>query len=122
MFSLPSGLNSHDSLRMLYSTRMADLLTRLRQEFDAVLIDTPPVLAVADARILSRLVDVIVLVVRAGLTTRESAAAAVNVLEADGVPVLGTVLNDWTPHATDADYASGYGQYDPGRLESRDVA
>lgn len=113
LFSLPSGPNSHDSLRLLYSTRMTDLVNRLRQDFDAVLIDTPPVLAVADARVLSRLVDVIVLVVRAGLTTRESAAAAVKVLEADGVPVLGTVLNDWTPNRADDDYGSGYGYYGP---------
>jgi capsular exopolysaccharide synthesis family protein len=114
LFSLPSGPNSHDGLRLLYSTRMTDLVNRLRQDFDAVLIDTPPVLSVADARVLSRLVDVIVLVVRAGLTTRESAAAAVKVLEADGVPVLGTVLNDWTPNRADDDYGSGYGYYDPG--------
>ena len=95
LFSLPSGPGTDDSPRLLYSPRMLDLVNRLRRDFDAVLIDAPPVLAVADARVLSRLVDVTVLVVRAGHTTRESAATAVRVLEADGVPVLGMVLNDW---------------------------
>jgi succinoglycan biosynthesis transport protein ExoP len=60
---------------------------------------------VADARILSRLGDAVVLVFRAGQTTREAAALAVNVFEADGVPVLGTVLNDWNPHTM------GHGYY-----------
>jgi polysaccharide biosynthesis transport protein len=69
------------------------------------LIDTPPVLQVADARIVSRLVDAVVLVFRAGHTTREAAAAAVSVCDADGVPVLGTVLNDWNPRTM------GHGHY-----------
>jgi Mrp family chromosome partitioning ATPase len=62
-------------------------------------------LSVADARILSRLVDAVLLVFRAGQTEREAAKMALGVFEADGVPVLGTVLNDWNPKAT------GYGNY-----------
>src|SRR4029078_11694761 len=92
-----SGPGSVNVSRLLYSGRMDELLSRLRSDFDAVVIDTPPVLRVADARILSRLVDAVVLVFRAGQTTREAAAMAVSVFEADGVPVLGTVLNYWNP-------------------------
>jgi succinoglycan biosynthesis transport protein ExoP len=106
LFSLPSGAGTTDSLRMLYSERLGELLERLRREFDTILIDTPPVLSVADARILSRLADAIVLVVRSGKTTRESAAMAVNVFEADGVQVLGTVLNDWSPRGSGNGYYS----------------
>jgi capsular exopolysaccharide synthesis family protein len=105
LFTLPSGPVNVEGARLLYSTRMADLLNRLSNEFDAVLIDTPPVLSVADARILSRLVDAIVLVFRSGQTQREAANMALRVFEADRVPVLGTVLNDWNPSA------SGYGEY-----------
>jgi capsular exopolysaccharide synthesis family protein len=105
LFFLPSGPGSVNVSRLLYSARLVELLTRLRNDFDAVVIDTPPVLRVADARIVSRLVDAVVLVFRAGHTTREAAAMAVNVLEADGVPVLGTVLNDWN-HRT-----MGHGHY-----------
>jgi len=47
----------------------------------------------------------VVLVFRAGHTTREAAAMAVEVFEADGVPVLGTVLNDWNAETM------GYGYY-----------
>jgi Mrp family chromosome partitioning ATPase len=57
-------------------------------------------------------VDAVVLVFRAGQTTREAAAMSVNVFEADGVPVLGTVLNDWNPHTMGHGYyPSGYSAY-----------
>ena len=109
LFTLPSGGDTSGSSRLLYSARMRELLDRLRQEFDAILIDTPPLLSVVDARILSRLIDSIVLVVRAGQTTRESATMAVNMIEADGVEVLGTVLNDWNPRAMgNRDYSPYY--------------
>jgi len=114
LFSMPSGPANVSVSRLLYSHRMAELIERLRSEFETIVIDTPPVLSVADARILSRLADAVVLVVRAGQTTRESAAMAMHVFEADGVAVLGTVLNDWNPRkmshpygrslARDADY------------------
>ena len=54
LFTLPSGGDTSGSSRLLYSARMRELLDRLRQEFDAILIDTPPLLSVVDARILSR--------------------------------------------------------------------
>jgi polysaccharide biosynthesis transport protein len=91
LYLVPSGPGSVNVQRLLYSARMAELLARLRNDFDAVLIDTPPLLHVADARIVSRLVDAVVLVFRAGQTTREAAAVAVNLCAADRVPVLGTV-------------------------------
>ena len=109
LFTLPSGPITADSARLLYSPRMAELLGRLCNEFDAVLIDTPPVLSVADARILSRLVDAVLLVIRAGQTQRDAANMALNVFDSDGVPVLGTVLNDWNPR--DTAYGDYYGSY-----------
>ena len=114
LFLLPSGPGCVNVSRLFYSPRMVELALRLRNEFDTVLIDTPPVLHVADARILSRLADAVVLVLRAGRTTREAAAMAVQVFEADGVPVLGTVLNDWNPRTMGrgyhpSDYHSYYG-------------
>ena len=115
LFLLPSGPGSANVSRLLYSPRMADLLARLRNDFDAVVIDTPPVLRVADARIVSRLVDAVVLVFRAGHTTREAAATAANMFEADGVPLLGTVLNDWNPRTMGHGYyPSNYQSYDRG--------
>jgi len=104
LFFIPSGTGSVSVSRLLYSARMAELINRLRNDFDSVLIDTPPVLSVADARVLSRLVDAVVLVFRAGQTRREAATMAVNLFEADGIPVLGTVLNDWNPRTMGRGY------------------
>jgi len=97
LFVLPSGPGTVSISNLLYSNRMADLLDRLKEEFDTVLIDTPPMLHLADARVLGRLAEGAILVIRAGRTTRDAAMAAKQRLVDDGIAVLGTVLNDWNP-------------------------
>ena len=106
LYVLPTGPGGVSASRLLHSDRMSQLFNRLRKDFDAILIDSPPVLSVADARVVSQFADAVVLVLRAGQTTRDAATMAVSVLEADGTPVLGTVLNDWTPRSDDLDYNS----------------
>jgi Mrp family chromosome partitioning ATPase len=68
-------------------------------QFDCVLFDTAPALPFPDARLWAKHADGIVLIVRAGVTTREGASAACERFLSDGIPVLGTILNDWTPQA-----------------------
>jgi Mrp family chromosome partitioning ATPase len=87
---------------------MTGLLDRLRSEFDMVLVDAPPVIHLADARVLGRLADGVILVIRAGQTTTESALFASQRFAEDGTRVLGTVLNSWVP--TDSG-RYGYGSY-----------
>ena len=60
-----------------------------------VLIDTPPILSMPDARLFGRLSDAVVLVARAGRTSRASISAAFQRLVQDYTPVLGIILNDW---------------------------
>ena len=62
-----------------------------------VIIDTPPMLQIPDARVLGRLADAVILVVRSAQTTRDDAASAGRRLAADGTCVLGTILNEWDP-------------------------
>jgi Mrp family chromosome partitioning ATPase len=84
----------------------------MRKEFDMVIIDTPPMLHMPDARVLGRLSDGVILVVRSARTTRESATAAGQRLAEDGTRVLGTVLNEWDPRKTShAGYEYGYRAY-----------
>ena len=87
-------------------------MSRLKEEFDFVLIDTPPVLPVADARVIAGLADGVVLVARARQTTRNAAEAARHRLGADGIRVVGMILNDWDPssstHTYYAEYARSY--------------
>ncbi|MDQ6708069.1 MAG: polysaccharide biosynthesis tyrosine autokinase, partial [Acidobacteriota bacterium] len=91
---LPSGSDSSSIPNLLYDRRTAELIARLRSEFDAILIDTPPVLTHADARALGRLADGAALVIRAGQTPLDSALSAWMRLNEDGVNGLGTILND----------------------------
>jgi Mrp family chromosome partitioning ATPase len=79
----------------------------MRQEFHTIIIDTPPMLHVPDARVLGRLADGVILAVRSAQTTRETAAAAAQRLMEDGTRVLGTILNEWDPGKTS--HAGGYG-------------
>jgi polysaccharide biosynthesis transport protein len=93
---------------LFYSSRMSALLKRLRREFDMIMIDAPPMIHLADARILGRLADGVILVVRSGQTTAESARFAIQRFAEDGTRVLGTVLNSWDPRNS-GHY--GYGSY-----------
>jgi Mrp family chromosome partitioning ATPase len=84
----------------------------MREEFHTVIIDTPPLLQMADARILGKVADAVVLVVRSAQTTRDEASTAVLRLAEDGTRVLGSVLNEWDPRKTShTGYASGYRHY-----------
>jgi capsular exopolysaccharide synthesis family protein len=76
---------------LLAAERMRALVEELRRSYDLVLFDTPPVLALPDAKILSEVADGVILVVRAGETPREDVEAALDVL--DRRRVLGLVLN-----------------------------
>ena len=81
----------------LHSEKMRSLMAQLREHFDQVIVDSPPMLHVPDARVLGWLSDGILLVFRAGKTTREAAISVTECLGQDGIRVLGTVLNDWNP-------------------------
>jgi capsular exopolysaccharide synthesis family protein len=91
---LPAGrLNSLPSdLLGVARTRM--ILDELSQCFDIVIIDTPPVLSVADAAILAAEAGGVLLVVRAGETNREAVNQTLRQLDGVGARVLGAVLND----------------------------
>jgi receptor protein-tyrosine kinase len=81
---------------------MGRLLPRFRQEFDYVLMDSPPCLEFADARIMGRNAENSLLVVRADSTERKTARAAVERLLLDGIPVMGVIFNCWNPSNNDS--------------------
>jgi Mrp family chromosome partitioning ATPase len=65
-----------------------------------ILIDTPPMISLADARILGQWADAVILVIRSGHTSRNAALVAREQLSDDGTPLLGTILTDWNPKKT----------------------
>ena len=79
---------------LLGSKRMQRMIAEARELYDVIIFDTPPVLAVTDAQILSAFVDGSILVVRSKSTETESAQKAVESLKAVNAKILGTVLND----------------------------
>jgi succinoglycan biosynthesis transport protein ExoP len=97
LFLLPSGAGVTNVPELLYSARVRPLLTRLREEFDYVLVDTPAMLSFADARIVARNCEAAILVHRANLTTIPAALSVLETLAVSGTPILGAVLNDCTP-------------------------
>jgi capsular exopolysaccharide synthesis family protein len=112
LFVMTSGTSTSAATSLLYSTRIPDLLTELQSEFRTILVDTPPMLQIPDARVLGRMVDGVILVVRAGQTTRDAAVAAGRRFSEDGTLVLGTILNDWNPkHAVNGYYGYSNSYY-----------
>ncbi len=104
LYLLPSGASADNVFSLLYSGRLERLLPRFRQEFDYVLIDAPPCLEFADARIMARYAESLLMVIRADYTGRQTALNAVRTLLLDGIPVMGAILNRWDPA-----YRGGYG-------------
>lgn len=92
---------------LLSSQRFAKFLEHARQQFDYVLVDTPPMRVVADSAIVGALGDGVLLVVDAQGTRKNSLRQAMRELEGVGARVLGTILNNVV--ASEGDYAAyGY--------------
>jgi len=104
----------------LMSQRMCDLLNELRTSFDFIVIDSPPVIAVSDAAVLSTLCDGVALVVDGQKTTTQSARRALELLDKIGARMLGVILNgiDIIHNPEYVDYRSYYSSYPAERLET----
>jgi polysaccharide biosynthesis transport protein len=105
---LTSGPPVDSVSQLLFSARLTKLMLRCRQEFDMVLVDTPPVLPVPDARALSRHSDGAILVLRAGHSKVKAAIASTQVLMQDGSRIFGTILNDWNPSGSIGEHVYDY--------------
>lgn len=109
---IPAGEGTEDSVELLHSSYFGSLLARLTRDFDIVLIDAPPLLHMADARILAKQSDGAILIFRAGSTTRDQATSARDLIENDGVRLVGTILNDFDPNRVgQRNYYQSYYRY-----------
>ena len=80
---------------LLYGPALRMLIERFRGEYYSIVIDTPPALAVPDARAWARLSDGVILVSRAGQTSEPEVRETAKLLHNDGSRIIGTILNDW---------------------------
>lgn len=120
---LTSGTPTLSAANLLHSPNLGELFAKLKKQYDMVLVDTPPMLQMADARLVGRFGDAVVLVARAGHTTRDAILAAHQRFSEDRIRVLGTILNDWDPKRSSTGYygyyrTSGYGSYQNHYIES----
>jgi capsular exopolysaccharide synthesis family protein len=88
---VPAGRAAANPARLARSARLAEVMSALRMANEFIVMDMAPVLPVADTRVLAKMVDGVVIVVRAGVTPREIVARAIDAVGNDRV--LGVVLN-----------------------------
>jgi len=102
---IPTVSPTHSAIELLSDARMKALIARLRDRFDFVVIDTPPILPYADGLAISTHVDGVILVGRAGQTPRGAITRSMELLETiRSAPILSVVLNG-------VDERSGYSTY-----------
>lgn len=111
LFVLPSGALPPNPAEFVGGERMQALLGEVAAGYDVVILDTPPVLAAADAAILSTRADGTVLVLRAGGTPRSAAQHAARQLATVNAHVVGAVLNDPDGRAPRSGYYYQYSGY-----------
>lgn len=106
---LGSGAIPPNPADLLQSKAMGDLLARLRQQYDVVIIDAPPLLPVTDAALLSAQADGAMIVVRYGHTTKDQFAQAVDRLKQVDARPIGVVINMVPKRGPRYGYGYGYG-------------
>jgi polysaccharide biosynthesis transport protein len=103
---IPYGHRPPNPTELLSSPKMDQLLREVRDYFDVILVDGPPILPVADSIVLSTKVDGVILVYKVGKTPRNSLRLGKERLETVHANILGIALNDIRPEITGASYSS----------------
>jgi succinoglycan biosynthesis transport protein ExoP len=107
LFILPAGTPPPNPAELLASSQMMDLLAELREQYDHIVVDTPPTLSVTDAVVLSTRADAVVLVIRSGQTTKPALRRSRDILAQVNARVAGVLLN-----AVDLDSPDYYYYYE----------
>jgi capsular exopolysaccharide synthesis family protein len=97
MWLIPSGVTPPNPSELITCEKTKTLFDYLRSQFDVIVVDTPPIGLVADARILMQYSDCQLFVVRAGYTHKEHFAATIEELREGDISCLGLVINDINP-------------------------
>jgi capsular exopolysaccharide synthesis family protein len=123
VFLVPSGPEAPNPSGLLASDAMRKFLELAAVNFDHVIVDSPPVLPVADTLVFAQQTDGVVLCVRGGTTAREHVRRARDRILRSGVPIVGVLINALQPeHATYYRYEYGYGYPREGKAEAAAAA
>jgi len=96
---------------LLGSSAMSKLVDQLEKEYDMVLFDSPPIVAVTDASMISGELDAIALVVKAGQTERSAVDRALDTIKNVKAPLIGAILNGASQESLGGKYAYYYSYY-----------
>ena len=108
LFVMPSGNQAPNPAELLSSERMTRIIAMNARAFDHVIIDTAPILGLADSMVLSRLVDGVIVVASAGKTAKDNIKTSMRRLMQVRAPLLGVVLNAVDLDSPDYAYYSSY--------------
>ena len=110
---LTAGFVPPNPLELLSSAKFADVMDKLKEVFDVILIDSPPVGLVSDSLVLTQVANEVIYVVKADSTPYQLARAGIRRLAMAQAPVLGVVLNQLDLERAEKYYGeySGYGRY-----------
>lgn len=124
LFFMPSGILPADAAGILNSRRMSELVQEVKERFDLVLVDSPPILGVSDASVISSEVDLTMIVVQHRKLPRNMLVRVKKAVENVGGTVLGVVLNnvDVRSDSQYQYYTSYYTYYSPGQEGSTGAA
>jgi len=109
---IPCGFIPPNPAELLTSRRMRDLIQILKKAFDVIIFDTPPVVTIADAMILARQVDGVVLVVSVNLSKIAGLERAKAILDQGGIKLFGVLVNKFDVKKSYGYYYRYYYQYD----------
>jgi capsular exopolysaccharide synthesis family protein len=115
LWFLPAGAPPENPLELMQSGRLSELMKKLTEWFDWIIIDSPPVLPLADTSVWARLADGILLVTREGTTKKRLLQRGLQVLEES--KLLGAVLNS----SSNTDHSNYYQRYGAGAGQQADI-
>ncbi|MFH1196537.1 MAG: polysaccharide biosynthesis tyrosine autokinase [bacterium] len=104
LFYITAGTIPPNPSEILGSPQMVEFIEELKKDFDLIVLDSPPIIAVTDSEILSRMVDATILVVSANLTENDLMQKSVELLTHEHGSFIGVLLNNFS-------YKGGYGSY-----------
>jgi capsular exopolysaccharide synthesis family protein len=94
LWVVPCGIIPPNPSELLGSKKMSMFLERAKQQFDIILLDSPPISSLADASVLGSIVDGVLFIVKANMANRDLIEKAKAQLEKVGAKIIGVVLND----------------------------
>lgn len=127
LFILAAGTPPPNPAELLASVQMRDILTELRDQYDHIVIDTPPTLSVTDAVVMSPSADSVILVIRSGQTSKQALRRARDILTRVNARIAGVLLNAADLKSADYyyyyEYRGKYGDryYQPGDLDTEEI-